>query len=497
MDTWNKTAGKEANRGAKPEFDERTRNVLCNQHKDAASLSIPVWARMGDGISKVEFARTSCMPASEFPISRSQVSGAHRRIDRTAPFCYKSRSPMTHELTHVREILAATRLEHVRYAIRDLAVVAEQLARQGRKILPLNIGDPLKFDFATPPHIIDAVAQAMRDGRNCYAPSGGVEDALQAVRAEAERKGIGNIQNVFITQGVSEAVDVCLTALLNPGENILTPCPEYPLYSAVLAKLEIQPNPYTLDEGSAWEPDLENLEQGISSGTRGVVVINPNNPTGAVYSRKTLEAIAELARRHHLVVFADEIYDKLILDSDPHVSFASLAPDLPVVTFGGLSKGYLAPGWRIGWAVVSGDAAAVGAYLEGIHKLLRARLSANCPEQYAVRAALEGPQDHVAATVLKLRARRDLTMKWVESTPRLSCVKPRGAFYAFPKLEIEGGDEEFVRALLLEKQVLVVHGSGFGQAPGTRHFRTVFLPDEATLIRAYEGIADFLRQQAT
>lgn len=403
---------------------------------------------------------------------------------------------MTRELTHVREILAASRLEHVRYAIRELAVVVEQLAREGKKILPLNIGDPLKFDFETPPHIIDAVAKAMRDGKNGYAPSGGVPDALDAVRAEAERKGISNVQNAFITQGVSEAVDVCLTALLNPGENILTPCPEYPLYSAVLAKLGIQPNAYILDESAAWEPDLENLEQRIFTGTRALVVINPNNPTGAVYSRQTLEAIAELARQHQLVIFADEIYDKLILDSDPHISIAALAPDVPVVTFGGLSKGYLAPGWRIGWAVVSGDAAAVKRYVEGIHKLLRARLSANCPEQYAVRAALEGPQDHVAAAVRKLRARRDLTMKWCETTPRLSCVKPRGAFYAFPKLDIATRDDEFVRALLMEKQVLVVHGSGFGQAPGTRHFRTVFLPDEATLGRAYESITDFLRQRA-
>lgn len=425
----------------------------------------------------------------------SRFQDWERRIDRNPAFCYKSMSYMKQEIAHVREILAATRLEHVRYAIRDLAVVAEQLARQGKKILPLNIGDPLKFDFETPPHIIDAVAKAMRDGKNGYAPSGGVEDALEAVRAEAERKGIRNIQNVFITQGVSEAVDICLTALLNPGENLLTPSPEYPLYSAVLAKLGIQPNPYTLDESAAWEPDLDHLERQINPGTRALVVINPNNPTGAVYSRRTLGAIAELARRHQLLIFADEIYDKLILDSDPHISIAALAPDLPVVTFGGLSKGFLAPGWRIGWAVVSGDAAAVQPYVEGIHKLLRARLSANCPEQFAVRAALEGPQDHVAATVRKLRARRDLTMQWCESTPRLSCVKPRGAFYAFPKLDIVGEDDEFVRALLLEKQVLVVHGSGFGQAPGTRHFRTVFLPDEATLSRAYAGITDFLRQR--
>jgi alanine-synthesizing transaminase len=396
------------------------------------------------------------------------------------------------QLAH--EVVAALRLEQVRYAIRDIAVVAEQLAREGKQILPLNIGDPLKFDFRTPSHIVEAVVKAMRDGHNGYAPSLGVDEAIEAVRAEAERKGIHNIQTVFITQGVSEAVDVCLTALVNPGENVLTPCPEYPLYSAILAKLGANQNAYSLDEVHDWQPDLQDLEQRITPQTRGIVVINPNNPTGAVYSRASLEAIIDLARRHNLVVFADEIYDKLVLDGDPHVSLASLAPGVPVVTFNGLSKAYLVPGWRVGWAVVSGPAPIVRSYVEGIHKLLRARLSANCPEQYAVRPALEGPQDHLAEVIAKLRSRRDITMAFCNSTPRLSCVAPRGAFYAFPRLHIEESDEGFVRRLLMEKQVLVVHGSGFGEAPGTRHFRIVFLPDETTLNRAYRGLAAFLEE---
>ncbi|HLW80378.1 MAG TPA: aminotransferase class I/II-fold pyridoxal phosphate-dependent enzyme [Terriglobia bacterium] len=396
------------------------------------------------------------------------------------------------EISRVRDVLAATRLEHVRYAIRDIAVAAEQLARQGKEILPLNIGDPLQFDFRTPPHLIEAVVRAMRDGKDGYAPSQGIPEALEAIRAEAGRKGIASLESVFVTQGVSEAVDLCLTALVNPGENVLTPRPEYPLYSAVLAKLEAEPNAYALDEESGWEPDLEDLAARVNPRTRAIVVINPNNPTGAVYSRATLQAIADLARRHGLVVFADEIYDKLILDGEPHVSLAALAPDVPVVTFGGLSKAYLAPGWRVGWGVVSGDGAAVKPYVEGIHKLLRARLSANHPEQYAIGPALEGPQDHLIGVVRKLRARRDLTVEWCRSTPRVSCAAPRGAFYAFPRLEITGGDEEFVRQLLVSTGVLVVHGSGFGQAPGTRHFRIVFLPEEPALGRAYEAIGGFL-----
>lgn len=402
---------------------------------------------------------------------------------------------MSRPVTPVHEILAATRLEHVRYAIRDLALLAEQLAREGKEILPLNIGDPLKFDFHTPPHLIEAVTRAMRDGKNGYAPSPGVEEAREAVRAEAERKGIRRIQSVFITQGVSEAVDVCLTALVNPGENVLTPSPEYPLYSAILAKLGAQPNAYALDEERRWEPDFDHLASRIFTGTRAIVVVNPNNPTGAVYSRLTLEAIVELARQHNLVIFADEIYDKLVLDGEPHVSIASLAPDVPVVTFNGLSKAYLVPGWRLGWAVVSGEPVALRPYTEGIHRLLRARLSANHPEQYAVRPALEGSQEHFKEVISKLRRRRDLTVQWCALNPRLSCVIPRGAFYAFPHLEIEESDEEFVKQLLVKKQILVVHGSGFAEPTGTRHFRTVFLPDEATLSRAYKAISEFLQER--
>jgi len=398
-------------------------------------------------------------------------------------------------LTQSREIAAASRLENVRYAIRDLACVADEVVKQGHKILPLNIGDPLNFDFQTPAHLIEAVYKAMRDGKNGYAPSSGIKSALDAIRGEAARKGITNIQDVFVTSGVSESVDVCLTALLNPGENVLTPCPDYPLYSAVLAKLDIGLNTYYLNEEDGWQPDLDDIKRKITSRTRGIVLINPNNPTGSVCTRKMLEDIAELARRHNLVIFADEIYDKLIMDDDQHISMASVAPDVPVVTFGGLSKNYLAPGWRIGWGIISGETAAVKPYVEGVNKLLRARLCANHPEQYAIQPALEGPQNHLIEVTKKLRSRRDLTVKWCNSTPRVSCVSPRGAFYAYPKLDIPEGDDVFVKELLLQKHVLVVHGSGFGQKPGTKHFRIVFLPDEKTLTSAYAAIAEFMQQR--
>ena len=398
-------------------------------------------------------------------------------------------------LTQSREITAASRLENVRYAIRDLACVADEVVKQGHKILPLNIGDPLNFDFQTPAHLIEAVHKAMLDGKNGYAPSSGIKPALEAIRGEAARKGITNIQDVFVTSGVSESVDVCLTALLNPGEDVLTPCPDYPLYSAVLAKLDIGLNTYYLNEEDGWQPDLDDIKRKITSRTRGIVLINPNNPTGSVCTRRMLEDVAELARRHNLVIFADEIYDKLIMDEDQHISLAAVAPDVPVVTFGGLSKNYLAPGWRIGWGIISGDAAVVKPYVEGVNKLLRARLCANHPEQYAIQPALEGSQDHLIEVKKKLRSRRDLTVEWCNSTPRVSCVSPRGAFYAYPKLDIPEGDDVFVKELLLQKHVLVVHGSGFGQKPGTKHFRIVFLPDEKTLTSAYAGIAEFIQER--
>src|SRR5215468_1544403 len=398
-------------------------------------------------------------------------------------------------LTQAREIAPAQRLENLRYAIRDLVGLSDQVKQQGHRVLYLNVGDPNIFDFAPPAHVVEAAYRAMRNNKNGYAPSAGVPEALEAIRNEAERNGIKTVQNVFVTNGAGEAVDLCLTALLNPGENVLTPSPDYPLYTAVLCKTAAEMNSYYLNEEDGWQPDLDDIRRKINSRTRAIVLINPNNPTGAMCSRSLLEDLADLARRHHLVIFADEIYDQLILDDSEHLSIAALASDIPVVTFGGLSKNYLAPGWRIGWGMISGEAAAVKPFVEGIHRLLRARLCANHPEQYAIPAALNGPQDHLHEVRHKLRSRRDLTISWASKTPRVSCVTPGGAFYAFPKLDIPEGDDAFVRELCQQKHVLVVHGSGFGQKPGTKHFRIVFLPDEPTLTRAYAAVGEFLKER--
>jgi alanine-synthesizing transaminase len=396
----------------------------------------------------------------------------------------------------ISRVLAANCMANVRYAIRDLAVVADEVAGQGHKLLYLNIGDPCKFDFRTPPHLIEAVLKAMVDGHNGYSESLGIKPAIEAIRNEAERKGFRDIQSIFIGYGSGEVIDTCLTALLDPGDNVLTPSPEYPLYGAIMAKLDCPVNAYDLDEDNGWQPDIADMQRKINSRTKAILLINPNNPTGSVYSKQTLEKVLELARRHGLIIFADEIYDKLIFDASvKHVSIATLAQDVPVVTFNGLSKAYLVPGWRIGWAIATGPRNVLHPYMEAVHRLLRARLCAPHPFQHAIRPALEGPQDHLVEVCDKLRRRAKITVDWAQRTPRVKLVAPRGAFYAHPSLEIPEDDLTFVTELLRQKHVLLVHGSGFGEKPGTRHVRIVFLPQEPVLSVAYEAMTEFMRER--
>ncbi len=392
------------------------------------------------------------------------------------------------------QIKPAARTVKITYAVRDIVVLANEVAKQGKQMLYLNIGDPNIFDFRTPTHIIEATYRAMLANSNGYSPASGIKEAIEAIEREAGRKHIANILDVFVTTGVSEAIDLCLTALVDEGDNVLTPTPGYPLYTAILNKLGACLNPYYLDESSGWQPDLEDIAAKIDSKTRGIVVINPNNPTGSVCTRETVQGIIGLAREHNLVVFADEIYDKLLLDETPHVSMASVDADASVITFNGLSKAYLVPGFRLGWGVVSGRREVLRDYVEAINKLLRARLSANHPEQYAVKAALEGDQGHVREMRAKLAQRRDMTTEMLNAFEGISCVRPEGAFYAFPRLDIEGSDDDFVRQLIKETGVVVVPGSGFGQQPGSKHFRVVFLPPEDVLAEAYTKIAQFMHK---
>jgi alanine-synthesizing transaminase len=394
-------------------------------------------------------------------------------------------------MSRAAEIKPASRTEKITYAVRDIVVLADQVAKQGKQMLYLNIGDPNIFDFRTPAHVIEATHRAMMANLNGYSPSSGVKEAIEAIEKEASRKGIANVLDIFTLTGVSEGIDICFAALVNVGENVLTPTPGYPLYTAVLNKLGARLNPYYLDESNSWQPNLEDIASKIDGKTRGIVLINPNNPTGSVCREETLRGIIQLALEHNLVIFADEIYDKLLLDGDEHVSIGSLDRDVSVVTFNGLSKAYLVPGFRIGWGVVSGRKTVLGGYLEAINKLLRARLCANHPEQHAIKPALQGDQGHLEQVRAKLSRRRDITTEMLNAIPGISCVRPRGAFYAFPRLDIEGSDDHFVRQLIKETGVVVVPGSGFGQEPGSKHFRVVFLPPEAVLKAAYAKIARF------
>ncbi|MBW1878666.1 MAG: aminotransferase class I/II-fold pyridoxal phosphate-dependent enzyme [Deltaproteobacteria bacterium] len=394
-------------------------------------------------------------------------------------------------------ILPASRTKNVRYAIRDIVVQAKRLEAEGQELVFLNIGDPIQEDFETPRHIIDAICDALRTGHTSYCDSAGVSEAREAIRRDAERRGIPSIQEVFATAGVSEGIELALCALVEPGDDFLTPSPGYPLYTALAAKLGTRRNEYRLDEQNGWQPDVEDMERQVTPRTRALVLINPNNPTGSVYTVETVDRVVDVARRHGLVIFADEVYDKFLLDGGAHIPVATRAGNHPVLTFGGLSKNYLGPGLRMGWMTVSGANDALGDYLEALGRLVRARLCANHPIQYAIRPALEGPQDHFEEMLVRLRKRRDLIFARLNAIDGVSCVKPLGAFYAFPRLhDWAGTDAEFVTELMREEGVVCVPGSAFGQRAGTSHFRIVFLPKEDVLEEALDRIERFLARRS-
>ncbi len=394
-------------------------------------------------------------------------------------------------------ISSAPHIANVKYAIRNIAAEGARLEATGRRILFCNIGDPLKYDFPTPPHLVAAVEKAMKDGLNGYGPSAGLKKAREAIAADFNARGMKAVkpENVFVTSGASEAIDLTLTALLEPGDEVLLPAPGYPLYNAIAARLGATAVNYYPDESKDWAIDPDELESHVTKRTKALIICNPNNPTGALMNAETLKRVIDVARRHNLALLSDEIYDKLLYGGT-HTPTATLATDVPIITFNGLSKAYLACGWRVGWLVFNNphltrDVEAA------VQRLADARLCGPTPFQHAIEPALTGPQDHIPTMMAKMRSRRDVMMKGLRSVPGLSVVEPAGAFYAMPRIQIPGvvDDEKFVLEVLNETGVLFVHGSGFGQKPGTQHFRVVFLPPENILSEAFASLASFVKRK--
>lgn len=389
-------------------------------------------------------------------------------------------------------IRTAQRVDRFTYAIRNIVAEARKVEAAGRKVRYLNIGDPNQFGFLTPPHLIEAVSKAMRDGHNGYTASPGIVEAREAVAADFAQRGVDtDPDRVLITSGTSEGIELALTAVVDEGEEVLVPSPTYPLYTAVLAKIGAEPVYYRTDHTNGWLPDLDHIRASITPKTRALVVIDPNNPTGAIYPDDMRRALISIAEAHSLVILADEVYGDLAYDG-PVPPMAILDQDAPIISYSSLSKAYLAPGWRAGWMAV-GRSPRLDGVLAAIKKLADGRLCSPGPMQYAVTAALTGDRSHQDTFRRELRVRADLTVERLNRIPGLSCVAPRGAFYAMPKMTLPPGttDRDYVLGLLRATGILVVYGSGFGTDAADGFFRVVFLASPDELGTIYDDMAAY------
>lgn len=390
---------------------------------------------------------------------------------------------------------AASRVNNFTYAIRNIVGEARKVEAAGMKVKYLNIGDPITFGFVTPPHLIAAVEKAMRDGHNGYVASPGIQPAREAVAAEFTSRGLPTTADrVLLTAGTSEGIELALSAIVNADEEVLVPSPTYPLYTAVLAKIGATGVHYRTDPAHGWLPDLDHVRRLVTERTRALVVIDPNNPTGAVYPTDVRRALLDVAEQHNLVLLADEVYSDLAYDG-PTVPIGSLDVDAPVISFSSLSKAYLAPGWRAGWLAVS-QSERLDEILAAIKKLADGRLCSTAPMQYAITAALTGDRSHQTAFRAALRERADISTQLLNDMPGVSCVRPTGAFYAMPKVALPPGrtDEDYVVGLLRATGVLCVYGSGFGLPARDGFLRVVFLASPAELTTIYGEMAAFTRQ---
>lgn len=397
-------------------------------------------------------------------------------------------------------IRKSNKLINVCYDIRGPVLQeAKRLEEEGQRILKLNIGNPAPWGFDAPEEIVQDVIYNLPASQG-YIDSKGLFSARKAVMQECQKNGIRNvgIEDIYIGNGVSELIVMAMQGLLNDSDEMLIPAPDYPLWTAAVSLSSGTPVHYHCDEEKGWAPDIEDIRNKITERTKGIVVINPNNPTGAVYPKAVLEQIVDLAREHNLIVFADEIYDKILYDEVEHTSLASLAEDVLFISFNGLSKSYRAAGFRSGWMIVSGPKYHARDYIDGLDMLSSMRLCSNVPTQHAIQTALGGYQsiNELITRGGRLYEQRNLAWEMLNDIPGVSCEKPEGALYLFPKLDPEvhpiKNDEKMALDLLLQQKVLIVQGSGFN-VPDTQHFRLVFLPREDVLEDAIERIGVFLK----
>ncbi len=399
----------------------------------------------------------------------------------------------------MRPIIKSNKLDSVCYDIRGpVHKEARRLEDEGHRILKLNIGNPAPFGFEAPEEIVRDVILNLPSAQG-YCESKGLFSARKAIVQHYQSQGIFgvDIEDIYIGNGVSELIVMAMQGLLNTDDEVLVPSPDYPLWTAAVNLAGGKARHYRCDEAADWFPDLEDIKSKIGPRTRGIVIINPNNPTGAVYSRELLLEIVELCRQHSIILFADEIYDKILYDGAVHIPACSLSDDILTVTFNGLSKAYRAAGFRVGWMMLSGNLKAARSYIEGLEMLSSMRLCANVPNQHAIQTALGGYQSINELTAIdgRLTQQRDICYELLNQIPGVSVVKPKGAMYAFPRIDSKRfglrDDERLVLDLLKEKKILLVQGTAFNW-PEPDHLRVVFLPHKEDLQRALLAFGDFL-----
>lgn len=391
----------------------------------------------------------------------------------------------------------SNRISEVEYAIRDIIVHAREYEKSGRQIIYLNIGDPVKYDFKTPDHIKRALIDSVSHDFNYYTDSEGLYELREAIVEKESRKGLSvTAEDVLVTNGVSEGLDMTMASIVEPNTEVLMPGPYYPPYASYVKFYGGRPVEFKLTPDG--KPDLEDLISKITPRTRALCIISPNNPTGEVFDHKSLKQLVDIAAEHSLYIICDEIYDSLVFDGE-FTGIGKVAKDSPVILLNGFSKVYLMTGWRCGYICMNSNCSKLENIRNNIPKLARVRISTNLPVQKAAIAALRGPQDHIPMMVSKLRRRRDLVIKRLNQISSISCNVPKGAFYAFPKINLSSrwkNDKHFVLDLLNETGVLTVHGSGFGSNFGTDHFRIVYLPQEQILDEAMDKLEHFINGPA-